>query len=426
MHSPAGLPKAAVRIRPARAGFALGLLTLAYSLNFLDRQILAILLVPIQKEFGASDTAMGALAGMYFAALFTLAGIPLAQLADRGNRRNILAFGLLAWSAMTLLCGLSRTFVQLALARVGVGIGEATCLPASHSMISDLYPSERRPGALAIFSSGIHLGTLIAFALGGWFAARYGWRSAFLAAGAPGVLLALVLRWRLREPRRVDVLLAGTDLAQSTGTIRAGLRELFTNPRFLLLAGGASATSVVGYGYVLWNPAFLARLYKMPVQEVGLALGLVCGIGGAIGTLGSGMLAGRLARAAPYWLLGVPAIALGFSILFYAGYVLAPNRTVALVQLFFAQICAASWFGPVFAAVQNAVRPERRALAASVLLLLVTLVGLGLGPTLVGVINDHYKLLLGDFAIVRSLLVLLVFEVVAVWCFALAALSESD
>ena len=423
---PDGIPKVAVRVPPLRAGVALGLLTLAYTLNFLDRQILAILLGPIQTEFGATDTQMGVLAGLYFALLFTLAGIPIAHFADRGTRRNVLAAGLALWSAMTIACGAALDYTQLALARIGVGVGEAACLPPSHSLISDLYPRERRTGALAIFSSGIHLGTLLAFVLGGWFAAHYGWRAAFIAAGLPGLVLAIVLRLALREPRRADVLLSGRSLADSGTTLVAGLAELLRNKRFLLLAGAATSTSIVGYGYSLWNPTFLARMYKMEVGEIGLWLGLVCGLGGAAGTLGCGFLSERLARRFPRWQLGLPAIALGLSILFYSGYVLCPDRQGALWNLLAAQICAASWFGPVFAATQDVVRPERRALAASVLLTLVTLVGLGLGPTLVGMISDHYKPRFGEFAIVRSLLGLLLFEIAAVWCLVLAALSGPE
>jgi len=399
-----------------RAGLALGLLTLAYTLNFVDRQILGILLVPIQQEFGVSDTLMGLLAGLYFALLFTLAGIPIAQLADRGVRRNILALGLAVWSGMTLACGLARNFTQLALARVGVGIGEATCMPAAHSMISDMYPRERRTGALAVFSSGIHLGTLLAFALGGWFAAHYGWRTAFLAAGVPGIALALVLRFTLSEPARVDA-----PLSIAGSTLGEGLAELLQNRRFLLVAGAATATSVVGYGYTHWSAAFLTRIYQMPNEKIGLWLGLIGGVGGAIGTLGFGALAQHLARRSPRWLLGVPAIALGISIVFYAGYVLWPGVEGALWSRFGAQVFAASWFGPVFATAQDVVRPQRRALAASLLLMLVTLVGLGLGPTLVGAGNDWFRAELGERAIVRSLLCLLVFEALAVWLLVRAA-----
>lgn len=406
---------------PRRPAFALGLLTLAYTLNFLDRQILNILLVPIQQEFGVSDTALGALAGICFALLFTVAGIPIARWADRGVRRDILALGLACWSAMTMLCGLAGSFAALALARVGVGIGEASCVPAAHSLISDLYPREGRTAALAIFSSGIHVGILCGLVLGGWIAQHWGWREAFFVAGAPGLVLALVLRCALPEPRRTDALSAG---ARPAGELRADLAELLGSRRFLLLAGAATCTSVVGYGFSTWNPALLARVHHLRVDEAGLWLGLISGGGGALGAIGFGWLAQRLARERPAFQLAVPACALGAAGLFYAGYLVSAEREPALWLLLGSQICAASWFGPVFAATQNAVRPERRALAASVLLLLVTLIGLGLGPTLVGWLNDLLRPELGEHAVARSLLVLLVFEIAAVGFLARAALDE--
>jgi MFS family permease len=421
VQSPGAIPTTAGRALSSRAGFALGLLTLAYTLNFLDRQILGILLVPIQRELGASDTAMGMLAGLYFALLFTLAGIPIAHWADSGTRRDILALGLAIWSGMTIACSMAAGFTQLALARVGVGLGEATCMPAAHSLISDLYPRERRTTALAVFSSGIHLGTLCAFAIGGWVAARYGWRTAFLVAGLPGLVLALALRLGLREPPR-----GGVFPVVARPALRAGLLELLRNRQFLLLAGGATCTSVVGYGYMLWSAAFLARVHGMAEDEIGLWLGLVCGLGGALGTLGFGALAQRLARRDPRWQLGLTALALALAILFYAGYVLSAEQAPALASLLAAQICAASWFGPVFAATQDVVRPERRALAAAVLLALVTLIGLGLGPAFVGLGNDLLRPSLGEHSIARSLLALLSFELLAVGFLARAALRASS
>lgn len=399
-----------------RPGLALGFLTLAYALNFLDRQVLGILLVPIQERFEASDTQMGLLAGLCFAALYTLCGIPVARLADRGSRRDLLVLGLVVWSGATLLCGAATSFALLAAARLLVGLGESTCVPAAHSLIGDLYPRERRAGALAVFSSGIHLGTLLAFALGGWVAAHTSWRAAFFVAGAPGLLLALVVRFALREPPR-----GASPAARETVALGTALAQLLRDRRFLLLSGGATLTSVVGYGFVLWNSAFLERVHHMQRAEIGLWLGVGCGLGGAAGTLGAGWLAQRLARNSPALLLGVPAAALALAIPCYAVYASAESRSTALAFLLASQVLAASWFGPVFAALQECVAPQRRALAASTLLALVTLVGLSLGPGLVGFLNDCWKAELGEAAIGRSLLVLLVFEAPAVLLFALAA-----
>ncbi len=404
-----------------RAHATLALLTLAYALNFLDRQIVNVLLVPIQREFGVSDAALGALAGLSFALLFTLAGIPLAQWADRGSRRDLLALGLLVWSGMTALCGAAQNFVQLALARVGVGLGEASCVPSAHSLLSDLYPRERRAAALAVFSSGIFLGSLAGYALGGWLGERGAWRTAFVVAGLPGVLLALVVRLVLREPRRGALDAQAAPLAASTG-LRAGLAELAHNRTFVLVALAAAATSVVGYGYATWNAALLTRVHHLPLGEAGAKLGWIYGLAGMLGSAGFGWLATRLARRDARWLLGVPALALLVAIPCYALYVTSTELDRALVFLGLSQLCASSWFGPLFAAVQGAVPPARRALAAALLLAVLTLLGLGLGPWLVGAGNDWFRAELGDRGIVRSLLCLLAIELPAVALLARAAL----
>ncbi len=410
-----------------RAHATLALLTLAYALNFLDRQIVNVLLVPIQREFGVSDAALGALAGLSFALLFTLAGIPLAQWADRGSRRDLLALGLLVWSGMTALCGAAQNFVQLALARVGVGLGEASCVPSAHSLLSDLYPRERRAAALAVFSSGIFLGSLAGYALGGWLGERGAWRTAFVVAGLPGVLLALIVRLVLREPARAnDATRAGPaspSVALERGaSLRAGLAELVRNRLFVELALAASATSIVGYGYATWNAALLTRVHHLPLGEAGAKLGWIYGLSGMLGSAGFGWLATRLARRDARWLLGVPALALLVAIPCYALYVTSTELDRALVFLGLSQLCASSWFGPLFAAVQGAVPPARRALAAALLLAVLTLLGLGLGPWLVGAGNDWFRAELGDRGIVRSLLCLLAIELPAVALLARAAL----
>lgn len=391
------------------AHVALGLLTLAYALNFLDRQIVNVLLVPLQAEFRVSDTALGALAGLSFALLFTLAGIPLAQWADRGSRRDLLALGLLVWSGLTALSGCAQSFVQLALARVGVGLGEASCVPSAHSLLSDLYPREKRATALAVFSSGIFLGSLAGYALGGTLGARGEWRLAFLLAGAPGVALALLVRFGLREPPR------GSTASASPGAadLRGGIAELCANPLFVRLALAATATSVVGYGYASFNATFFTRVFHLELGEIGTKLGWIYGLAGALGTAGFGWLATRLARRDERWLLWLPALALALSIPCYALYVTRTELDAAWSFLALSQLLASSWFGPVFAAVQGAVPPARRALAAALLLAVLTLGGLGLGPLVVGAASDLWRAELGQRSIVRALLVLLVFEVPA-------------
>ena len=192
----------APRISAGASRYALALLTVVYVFNFVDRQILSILIVPIQRELGTSDTAMGFLTGVTFAVFYTLAGVPIARWADRGVRRDVIAVGLALWSGMTALSGFAHSFVQLALARVGVGVGEAACSPSAHSLIADYFPREKRATAMAIYSTGIHAGILIGFVSGGWIQQAFGWRAAFWIVGAPGIVLAIVTRFTLREPPR--------------------------------------------------------------------------------------------------------------------------------------------------------------------------------------------------------------------------------
>ena len=197
-----GVTRLIIKPSPAYANYVLGVLFIVYVFNFIDRQVLSVFIGPIKEEFGASDTQMGLLAGFAFALLYTFAGIPIARLADRGNRRNIIVIGLVVWSAMTVACGFARSFAQLALARVLVGIGEAAGSPPSHSMIADYFSMDRRATALAIYTSGAFVGSALAYLGGGYLREYFDWRTAFIVVGVPGLLIALLLAFTVREPLR--------------------------------------------------------------------------------------------------------------------------------------------------------------------------------------------------------------------------------
>ena len=181
------------------ARYVLFVLFVVYIFNFIDRQILSILIDPIKEDLGVSDTAMGFLTGLAFAVFYTVAGIPIARLADRGVRRTIIAVGLAVWSLMTALSGAAQSFVQLALARVGVGVGEAACSPPAHSLISDYFPPEKRATAISFYNSGISIGVMFGYLAGGWIVQFFNWRVAFLVVGLPGILMAVVIRLTIRE-----------------------------------------------------------------------------------------------------------------------------------------------------------------------------------------------------------------------------------
>jgi MFS family permease len=405
------------------ASFALGLLTLVYTLNFVDRQVLSILLEPVKRDLGASDAFMGFLAGPAFAVFYTLAGVPIARWADRGIRRDIIALGLALWSGMTAVSALARTATQLALARVGVGIGEAACSPAAHSLIADLFPKRERATAMAVYSTGIHAGILLGLVLGGWVEQRFGWRTAFLVAGLPGVGLAAIVRAGIREPARAAHLstsgISGEPFARS-------LLNLWRIRSLRWLAAGATLTSLVGYAFAAWSPALLMRVHSFGTAKAGLWIGLASGLGGAAGTLLGGALADRLQRRDPRWPAWISALGALLAAPCFACFAQARSPGPALLALVPALVFQAVWLGPIFGLTQSLADLRLRALAASLLLLSINLLGLGVGPQLVGLLNDAWSASLGTDAIRASLSVVCGFQGLAVACYLLGARTLSS
>ncbi len=378
----------------------LGLLFVAYVFNFIDRQILAILLQPIKEELGASDTAMGLLTGFAFALFYTFAGIPIARLADRSVRRSIIAAGLTVWSLLTAVSGMVRSFGELALARVGVGIGEAAFVPPAHSLISDYFPPARRATAMAVFSMGVHVGIAFGFILGGWISHYFGWRRAFFAVGLPGVLLAVLVRLTIREPPRGRHDHHAAAPVESVGNVLRTLRE---RRSFVHLALAAALHSFGGYAFAVWGPPFFMRVHHMPTGELGTWLGAILGIGGAAGSILGGLLADRWGAADLRRRLYIPAIATLLQIPCILAMLAASCPTTAFVALAPSALLSAMWFGPVFALTQTLVRPEARATASAVLVFVINLIGLGLGPPAIGALNDVLATTYGPAAVRYSL-----------------------
>ena len=386
---------------PAYARYVLALLFVVYVFNFIDRQILAILLEPIKADLGVSDTAMGFLTGIAFALFYTVAGIPIARIADRSSRRTVIAVGLAVWSAMTAASGLARTFGQLALARIGVGVGEAACTPPAHSLLADYFPPERRATALALYGMGIHVGILFGFLVGGWMNELFGWRNALYVVGLPGLILAVVVRLTVREPER------GAADGFTTPPPAVPMREAVVEVRRLAslrhMTLGAGLHSFAGYALAAWGPAFMVRVHRMDTAEVGTSLGLITGFGGAAGAILGGMLADRLGRHDARWALWVPAIASTIEVPLLLAFLLVPSTTTALVVAVPAVFAGAMWLGPIFASSQNLVRPAMRAFTSAMMLFVVNLIGLGLGPQAVGLMNDGLGPRFGAEAIRYSL-----------------------
>lgn len=391
-----------------RRGLTLALLTLVYFFSYMDRYILAILLEPIKADLHLSDTQLGLLSGLAFAVFYATLGIPVARLADRSNRRNIIAVALTLWSGMTALCGLAGNFTQLLLARIGVGVGEAGSGPPSHSIIADLYPPEKRSGAMAIFSSGVVLGGSAGTIIGGAIAAEHGWRVAIMAVGLPGVLLAVIVRLFAVEPRRGQ---SDPGHRAASNEPMPGAWQAFTamwanGPAFHLVMG-VTITSMIGYAVSSFGPAFLQRSMGLSMKQVALTVAPMVAVLGTISGIGGGKLADwagkRWGLHAQCWMVAILKVfAFPCAIVFY----LAPSQTVAIGAYALYLLFASSYLGPSFALIQGLAPVRMRAMWAAVTLLVINLIGLGLGPTLVGVLSDVMKPYVGPQQSLRYALVI--------------------
>ncbi len=382
--SPEGV--ASPDVSQAYAYYVLGVLFVVTIFNYIDRQILSILLQPIKDDLKISDTALGFLTGLAFAIFYTVAGIPLARIADRWSRRSLIAICLAIWSLMTAVSGLARGFTDLALARIGVGIGEAGSAPPGHSLLSDYFPPEKRATALSIYACGVYVGVGLGFWLGGWINDAYGWRAAFFAVGLPGVVMALVVRFTVRELPRGWREQHTTNLrAYSLQEVGRFFRTLTTGRRLSL---AAALQSFAAYSGGTWGPVFFIRVHHMTPGELGLWLSWTVALGGGIGTFAGGWLADRWGRHEPRARLYVSLIGVLLSIPFTVAALLLPDHRLALLCLFPANIFGTFWLGPSVAVIQELVPPTMRAMASAVYLFIVTVIGLGAGPQTVGILND--------------------------------------
>jgi len=383
--------------------YVLGVLVVVYTFNFIDRQILAILLDPIKHALGLTDAELGGLSGTAFGLFYATLGMPIARWADRGNRRNLISLALAIWSSMTALSGVATSFWTLLVARIGVGVGEAGCSPAAHAIIADYYPVERRATALGIYALGIPLGILFGFVIGGWVNEHYGWRAAFLIVGLPGLLLALLVRLTVPEPRRGMAEGRATPDAQPSAL--ETFRFLWSRRSFRHLTMGAALTAFVGYSVIGWAPTYFGRSFGMRSAEIGLWLGLVTGIPGGIGIVLGGRLADGLGMRDPRWYLWIVAIALLAGLPFTFGVFLAPTATIALVCLVVPVLLGNFYQATTFSQTQGLAGLRMRAMAAAVMLFIVTIIGLALGPWSVGVLSDALAPRFGQESLRYALLI---------------------
>lgn len=364
----------------------LALLTAVVLINIVDRQLIGILAEPIKAELGLSDTQLGLLTGLAFSLFYAFMSLPIARLADRGDRVRIISVATAAWSAMTAVCGLAPNFHILLLARMGVAAGEAGCLPPTYSLIAEYFPPDKRASALAVLQIGTGLAVFCAFFIGGILGESLGWRTTFVLLSLPGLLLALSV-WRvLPEPRRSSAV--ATQAAVAPLPLRTALALLFSQRAYIhLLIGGAAASFTV-YSLLVWTPSLFQRAYAWSLSGIGMALGIVFAIGSTIGALVSGAFADKRLKRDRGAHGQVPSVLMLCAIPLVLTGLLVPNGIVALVTIALAQLLSNTWQPNVLAAVQGLADARSRALASAIVGLATNLVGLGLGPLIIGMLSD--------------------------------------
>jgi MFS family permease len=404
--------------------YVLVVMTLVYVVNYLDRQILGILAPQIKAEFHLSDFEGGILGGTAFAVVYAILGVPLAIFADRLNRRNVIAASLTVFSLMTVVCGYAGAYWQLLLARFGTGVGEAGTSPSINSVLADLYPPEKRASALSFYSAGLNVGLLIGFFGGAWIAEHYGWRHAFLAAGVPGLLLALLLMGTVREPQRGRV----ENLADTAppASLLAVIRVLWSQHSFRWIALGTGMSSFGGYAGLYFIPAFLKMSHHMTLPQIGVALSLLTGFGGAVGTYMAGVLADRFGKRDVRWNMYVPIVCAFVAIPFAPVFYLAPSTAVALTAAIVPALMGATYVGAAYSMTQGLVPLRMRARAIAILLFILNMIGLGLGPPTVGLISDLLQPVLGANSLRYALLSTVITSLIGVYCYWRASRTLKD
>ena len=394
------------------ANRVLAMLLAAYILNYLDRQMLGILAAPIKGDLHLSDTQFGAIGGLAFALLYALLGVPLSYLADRTSRGGVVAASLAVWSAFTALCGTATGFVQLMAYRLGVGIGEAGGVAPSYALIADYFPPHRRARALGIYSLGVPLGLGLGTLLGAYLATWLSWRAAFFVMGGIGLVLAPFFRWVVRDKPR-----AATSLVRPSAAFAIVARR----PAFWLLAFAASSSSLAGYGLAVWVPSVMMRSYGLDLIHTAWFVASLLLIGGTSGVLLGGYLGdrfGREDRRAYAWL---PAAAWAITAPLYAAGLLTDDLRLAWLLLLIPNALNILWIGPTVTAVQHLVPAPMRATASGCFLLINNLIGLGVGPLLIGALSDAFKARLGNEALRYAAVSVLGFYLLATVLMLLAA-----
>lgn len=392
-------------------GYVPALLAALAAFSFLDQQVMAIVLEPVRREFELSDIQLGLLSGLAFAALYTTLSIPAGVWAVTHGRVNLVVVAASTWGAFTVACGLSQSFAQLLLARIGVGIGEAGGMPSSQAMVSDLYEPAERGAALAILAAGVNVGVFLAFLVGGYVAHRHGWRAAFVIVGIPPIVLAVLLRLTVREPPRRPSALAKSRRS-SLALVSVTLRAIWSDRVLRHLCFASTLTMAVGYGALPWIPSYLVRSHGLDIATIGAYLAALIGVGGALGTYLGGRLSDTLGRRDARWSLWVVCLAFVIARPFAMAFYAVDDTALALTLFALPALVGAVHMGPSFAVLHGRVDPDLRPISSAVLLLILNFIGLGLGPLIVGALSQWAFAAYGESSLRYALVTI---QLVGIW-----------
>jgi predicted MFS family arabinose efflux permease len=407
--------------------YVLALLTLVFIINFVDRQVLSVLIEPIKRDLQLTDTQLGLLSGLAFALFYVTAGVPVARLADLKSRRNLITVCMILWSTMTALCGAAASFVHLLLARIGVAVGESGCVAPSHSILSDYFRPEDRPAALSIYSAGASVGVFLGLLGGGWLAESYGWRTALVIIGLPGIVVALIVLLTLREPTRgMSLPTHVAPVTPAPAHFWSDLGQLLGRRTLLFIALAGGFQSMVTYGVATWLPAFFMRVHGMSASHAGATLAVINGLIAGLGAIVAGGITARLSRNDRRWLLWVPTIATVVSTPLYAFAVLTPSVATSLLLLTPAAFLSMMYVGPALAATHGVAGVSLRATGVALTLFVSNLLGIGGGALLVGMVSDAFVAAEPTVSLRYGLLAVLVANVPATIGYLLAASGVRD
>jgi len=399
--------------------YVMFILVVVYTFNFIDRQIVGILAIPIKADLGLTDTQLGLMGGLAFALFYTALGIPVAMLADRGSRTWIMTIALTIWSGMTAVCGLAQNFWHLFLARLGVGIGEAGGVAPAYSLISDYFPSRQRARALSVYSFGIPIGSALGIFFGGLIASKIDWRYAFFAVGLAGLVISPIFKLTVAEPQRGRFDEGRANAAAVP--LSAIVRKLLNKPSFWTISVGAAASSMMGYGLFFWMPSFLVRSFGLELLDASLYYGAILLVGGIAGTWLGGSLADRFGADNRGAYVLIPAIAFVATVPFYVIAIMSTNLIATFFAMLVPTALGLAWLGPVLSAIQHVVPPNMRATASAIFLFVNNLIGIGAGTVALGIISDSLQAQFGDDSLRYAILAGTGFYLVAALLFFVSA-----